>query len=205
MPRLSRRRFTLMALSAPLVCLGAGQAFAAPMMERLLARAEAPRHAGELWVMVNDREASLSVFRGDSLVERFAPISLGRGGARPQRRRGDNATPLGEFRVNRFNRESDWHIFIGLDYPTPTHARMARDSGVYTEQDYDNYFRYYRRHGYPPQSTALGGYIGIHGVGKGDPDVHSRFHWTQGCVALTDTQIEWLAETIDIGTRVVIR
>jgi murein L,D-transpeptidase YafK len=179
-------------------------AFSGPMDE-LLAQAAAPRYSNEVWVLVDDQEASLSLYRGDTLLERFAPISLGRGGAEPQRLRGSRETPMGEFRVSRFNFESKFHTFIGLDYPTPLHARMALQSGVFSEQEYDDYFAYYRRHGQPPQSTALGGYIGIHGVGVADPDIHRRFHWTDGCVAVTDAQIETLSSMIDICTRVVIR
>lgn len=204
MKPLSRRRFGLLALSSPLLLLLAPHA-SASLMNSLLSRAIVPRHDSELWVLVEDREAALSVYRGNRLLERFVPISLGRGGARPQRQRGDRATPLGEFRVNRFNRRSKFHIFIGLDYPTPTHARMALEAGVYSQRDYDDYFSYYRRHGYPPQDTVLGGFIGIHGVGGGDPDIHQRFHWTDGCVAVTDSQVERLSSLIDIGTRVVIR
>lgn len=200
----TRRRFALMALGAPFVLLGAPGA-QANLIESLLSRAHLPRHADELWVLVDDGEATLSVFRGNRLLERFAPISLGRSGARPARLSGSNVTPLGEFRVNRFNRQSDWHIFIGLDYPTPSHARLALEQGVYSRQDYDDYFDHYRRRGYPPQQTALGGFIGIHGIGKGDLAIHQQFHWTQGCVAVTDAQIERLASLIDIGTRVVIR
>lgn len=204
MTPLSRRRFALLALGAPLALLGADSA-SANLVETILSRADVPRHADELWVLVDDRESSLTVYRGNAMLDRFAPISLGRGGARVERLRGSNATPLGEFRVNRFNFESDWHLFVGLDYPTPAHARMALESGAYSQRDYDDYFDYYRRYGHPPQQTVLGGAIGLHGVGKGDPEIHSRFHWTQGCVAVTDEQIERLAQLIDIGTRVVIR
>ncbi|MDX1464755.1 MAG: L,D-transpeptidase [Halomonas sp.] len=203
MSHLSRRRFGLLALGSPLLLLG--MPASANLMDDLLSRAVGPRHEGERWVLVEDAEASLVVYEGSRVVERFPSVSLGRGGAKPQRRRGDRATPLGEFRVNRFNRRSKFHIFIGLDYPTPTHARMALNAGVYTQQDYDDYFTYYRRHGAPPQDTILGGFIGIHGLGEGDPDIHRRFHWTDGCVAVTDPQVERLSSLIDIGTRVVIR
>ncbi|TDO16613.1 MULTISPECIES: L,D-transpeptidase family protein [Halomonas] len=203
MKPLSRRRFGLLALSSPLLLLATPAS--ASQMDSLLARAIVPRHDSERWVLVEDQESSLSLYRGKRRVERFAPVSLGRGGAKPQRQRGDRATPLGEFRVNRFNRHSKFHIFIGLDYPTPTHARMALEAGVYSQQDFDDYFSYYRRHGYPPQDTVLGGFIGIHGVGEGDPEIHQRFHWTNGCVAVTNAQIERLSSLIDIGTRVVIR
>lgn len=204
MTSVSRRRFGLLALSAPFALLMSNSA-RANLVETLLTRAQIPRHDDELWVLVEDERAVLTVYRGNTLVERFAPISLGRAGARPERLQGGNVTPMGEFRVNRFNNESDWHIFIGLDYPTPAHARMALESGLYTERDYEDYFAYYRRHGYPPQQTVLGGFIGIHGLGGADPDVHASYHWTQGCVAVTNEQIERLSELIEIGTRVVIR
>lgn len=204
MTSLSRRRFSRLALAAPLALLAIEPA-RANLIETQLSRAHLPRHSEELWVLVDDDEATLTVYRGNRELARFRPISLGRGGARPMRLEGSGATPKGEFRVNRFNRESDWHLFIGLDYPTPAHARVALEEGIYTQQDYDDYFRYYRRKGHPPQHTALGGFIGLHGIGKGDPDIHRRFHWTQGCVAVTDQQIEQLEGLIDIGTRVVIR
>lgn len=204
MSAVSRRRFAQLLMLAPLT-LTMGRAAQASLVETLLARAQRPRHAAELWVLVEDEISALSVYRGEQLLERFAPISLGRAGAQVMRTEGGNVTPKGEFRVNRFNWESQWHIFIGLDYPTPAHARMALEEGLYTARDYSDYFAYYRRYGYPPQQTVLGGFIGLHGVGVADPEVHARHHWTQGCVAVTDMQIEKLSELIGIGTRVVIR
>jgi lipoprotein-anchoring transpeptidase ErfK/SrfK len=204
MTDVSRRRFSQLLMLAPL-SLAVGHEAQANLIETMLARADLPRHDGEVWILVDDSDATLSVYRGNLLLERFAPVSLGRSGADTMRTYGGNVTPKGEFRVNRFNWESQWHIFIGLDYPTPAHARMALTSGLYTEQDYADYFAYYRRHGYPPQQTVLGGFIGIHGLGRADPEVHASYHWTQGCVAVTDAEIERLSKLVDIGTRVVIR
>ncbi|MCC5881620.1 MAG: L,D-transpeptidase [Halomonas sp.] len=204
MRSISRRRFGQLALLAPFT-LVMGREAQANLIDTMLARAHLPRHDSEVWILVDDRDSSLNVYRGNLLVERFAPVSLGRSGAETMRTYGGNVTPKGEFRVNRFNWESQWHIFVGIDYPTPSHARMALETGLYTEQDYADYFAYYRRHGYPPQQTVLGGFIGIHGLGRADPEVHASYHWTQGCVAVTDAQVERLTELIDIGTRVVIR
>lgn len=207
---LNRRRFLALAMGWPAMASASVNAPASTyqpsdLIRTLLDSAAKPRHSNELWVLIDDRESVLSVFRGDALIERYAPISLGRGGARTQRVRGDNTTPLGEFRVYRFNRESRWHIFIGIDYPTPPHARMALEAGIYSQADYEAYFDAYRRFGYPPQETALGGAIGIHGLGSADPDIHGRYHWTQGCIAVTNEQIERIASLVDVGTRVVIR
>ena len=205
----NRRRFLAMALSLPAVASAAvnapSQAGPSDLIETMLTRAHLPRHSNELWVLVDDKEATLSVFRGSALIERFMPISLGRSGAKTQRVRGDNVTPKGEFRINRFNYQSQWRTFMGIDFPTPPHARMALEKGIYSQADYENYFDYYRRNGYPPQDTALGGAIGIHGLGSADPDIHGRFHWTQGCVAVTNEQIDRLTDLVGVGTRVVIR
>lgn len=206
---INRRRFLAMALSLPAVASAAvmapGQAAPSDLIETMLSRALVPRHSNELWVLIDDQEATLSVFRGNALLERFAPISLGRAGAKTQRVRGDNVTPKGEFRINRFNYESQWRTFMGIDFPTPAHARMALEKGIYSQTDYEDYFDYYRRNGHPPQNTALGGAIGIHGLGSADPDIHGRYHWTQGCVAVTNEQIDRLSALVGVGTRVVIR
>jgi lipoprotein-anchoring transpeptidase ErfK/SrfK len=51
----------------------------------------------------------------------------------------------------------------------------------------------------------LGGHIGIHGVGRGDLRIHQQFDWTQGCIALTNEQIEQLQNLVRVGDRVVIQ
>ncbi|WP_229803424.1 L,D-transpeptidase family protein [Litchfieldella qijiaojingensis] len=159
----------------------------------------------ELWLLIDDESATLHVYRGEREVERFFPISLGQRGAAPLRVRGDKQTPTGEFRINRFNFKSRFHIFLGLNYPTPWHALDALNAGIMSQQEYEDYFAYLRRYGRPPQDTVLGGDIGIHGIGKGDPSIHERFHWTEGCIAVTNEQIERLAGLVEVGTRVVIR
>lgn len=168
---------------------------------------QANLHPGtdELWLLVDDKSATLHVYRGEQEIERFFPVSLGRSGAASMRVRGDKKTPTGEFRINRVNLNSRFHIFLGLNYPTPWHVLDALNAGVMSQQEYDDYYAYLRRHGHPPQDTVLGGDIGIHGLGKGDPSIHERFHWTEGCVAVTNDQIERLVELVQIGTRVVIR
>ncbi|WP_442486936.1 L,D-transpeptidase family protein [Halomonas litopenaei] len=175
------------------------------MVEDQLRRAIVPDSSSEIWVLIDNQDSRLTVYRGGVELARYSPISVGRGGAKSQRVMGDKTTPRGEFHVNRFNFDSKFDIFIGLDYPTPTHARMALESGLYSQQDYDDYFDYYRRHRSPPQQTILGGYIGIHGVGDGDMDIHRNFDWTNGCVAVTNQEIRELSGLIDVGTRVVIR
>ncbi|WP_227367886.1 L,D-transpeptidase family protein [Halomonas sp. M20] len=158
-----------------------------------------------IWLLVDDQASTLHVYRGDQEIERFSPVSLGRGGARRLRFSGDRATPTGEFHVNWINLDSRFNIFLGLDYPTLAHAREAREADILSDDEFYDYLSYYRRHGAPPQDTVLGGNIGIHGLGESDPVLHRRFNWTDGCVAVTNQQIERLTDLVKLGTKVIIR
>ncbi len=161
--------------------------------------------AGERWVLVDTDDYVLTVYTGREAKARFTNLAIGRGGTAETRHRGDRTTPLGSFRITRIYRESDYHLFLGLDYPTMRHARAARDDGTISRAEYRAYVDAYARQGRPPQGTALGGHIGIHGVGDGDTGFHRRVNWTNGCIALENEQIEALAELVDVGTRVYVR
>lgn len=158
-----------------------------------------------IWLLIDEASSTLHVYRGEREIERFHPISVGRSGVSRTRLRGDMKTPAGEFRINWVNRDSHFNIFLGLDYPTLDNAREAQQSGVFSEAEFNRYLAFYRRHGAPPQDTVLGSNIGIHGLGKSDPAIHEQFNWTQGCVAVTNRQIERLADLVQLGTRVIIR
>jgi murein L,D-transpeptidase YafK len=159
----------------------------------------------DVWVLIDTATERARVYRGQDAIAGFNGISIGRAGASKVRRRGDNTTPLGEFHVSRINYESRFHIFLEINYPTIRHAERALQAGMIDRNTYNRVLDGLLLYGHPPQDTELGGYIGIHGIGKADPMLHRRLNWTEGCVALTDQQIEQLAEWVQVGTRVVIR
>jgi murein L,D-transpeptidase YafK len=163
-----------------------------------------PQAAVRPWVLVDTTHQSLSVMVGDEVRRTFAGISLGHGGASEVHLEGDGSTPRGVYHIAWVNRHSRFHLFFGLDYPRIEHAERAYQS---SKIDYDTYSLIVRADSQgktPPQDTALGGYIGIHGLGEKSLAVHRKMNWTDGCVALTDTQIDQLAKWVGIGTRVVI-
>ena len=53
----------------------------------------------------------------------------------------------------------------------------------------------------PPQRTALGGGVGIHGGGV--PELGSN--WTWGCVGLTNKDVEDFFDYVNVGTPVIIK
>ncbi|MFZ3040446.1 MAG: L,D-transpeptidase [Thiobacillus sp.] len=154
-----------------------------------------------------DTEAlTLTVFSEENQVlAHFQDISIGSRGAAKIHRRGDETTPLGIFHIAWIDRRSRFGTFYGFDYPSERVARSAYAEGIISRADLETILEAVRQHRLPPQNTPLGGYLGIHGVGRGDPMIHRDFNWTDGCVALTNQQIRQLSRWMHIGTQVVIR
>ncbi|MGR2738457.1 L,D-transpeptidase family protein [Billgrantia sp. Q4P2] len=161
--------------------------------------------ADEVWLSIDLRNRQVRVLRGETEIKRIEHLAFGAGGAAPLRAKGSSMTPLGEFRVDRINRASRFGLFFGFDYPNAQVAEEALQSGKITLQEYWYIEEYRARHGRAPHTTSLGGLIGIHGLGQGDPDVHRSFDWTEGCVAVSNEEIRALDPWLRIGTRVVIK
>lgn len=157
------------------------------------------------WILVDTKSHTLSVLRGGQLLHQFDNVSIGRGGFSIDRMRGDGTTPLGTFRIDRIHPSSRFHVFFGIDFPRPEHARRAFDAGRIDAQDYERIVAAFEENEPPPQDTPLGGQLGIHGLGAGDLKVHDAFNWTEGCIALTNEQIRRLSRWIRVGTRVEVR
>lgn len=157
------------------------------------------------WVLVDTRKDTLSIMLENRPMEVFHHIAVGSRGPGTKRMRGDNVTPVGVFRIGWINPNSRFKLFFGLDYPNLEYADKAYREGRIDRDTYDH-IRFSVSQGLtPPQDTPLGGSIGIHGVGAGDPWVHANLDWTNGCIALDNRQIERLAQWVGVGTRVEIR
>jgi murein L,D-transpeptidase YafK len=135
----------------------------------------------------------------------FEDVAIGRFGKTYFKKRGDNKTPLGRFTIAWIPKKSQYHRFLGLDYPDLERANRALLDGEITEQQWQAIRRAAQAWKRPPQDTPLGGFIGIHGTGAGNPKVHGQYNWTSGCIALTNDQIDRLARWVRIGTPVEIR
>jgi len=164
---------------------------------------EAPR-ADETWLLVNTGEQTLSIMRGDERVIEFRNISIGRNGASRQKAVGDQTTPLGQFQVSSIKYDSRFHRFIGIDYPDLQYALRAFEAGEIDAADLAAIQRAHEQGQPPPASTPLGGHIGIHGIGAGDPGVHEDFNWTEGCVALTNEEVDELLKWVRLQMVVLI-
>lgn len=156
------------------------------------------------WIIVDTAAQTLTVMDGNQVKQIFNNISVGRNGPADHHLAGDGRTPLGVFHVAWINPSSRFHLFFGLDYPNHDQAEQAFRQKLI---DFDTYYAIRRalfRGDLPPQNTALGGNIGIHGIGHGDLRIHKVANWTDGCIALTNEQIDQLAQWVTLGTKVLI-
>ena len=161
--------------------------------------------AGGLRLLVDTRAGELLVLDGSTVRLRLRDVAIGRFGATSEKRRGDGYTPIGDYRVTRLRRHDKFHFFIDIDYPSVADARRGYAAGLIDEAEKRAIVDAHSRGETPPQHTELGGLLGIHGVGVGDPEIHRQFNWTRGCIALEDWQVDELSSWVRIGMPVQIR
>lgn len=158
-----------------------------------------------IWILIETKSHLLHVMAGEEEKEVFGGIAIGRKGAGLEKARNDDKTPIGEYRIGWVNENSKFRRFYGLTYPNLDNAKRAYRSGMIGESAFRAIMRASIIEEVPPQNTALGGQIGIHGIGAGDRRVHEEFDWTHGCIAMTNEQIDRLGPWLKKGTLVVIR
>ena len=161
--------------------------------------------AQDVWLLVDTSRLTLTVKRGKDTLKEFENIAIGSNGPTLAKRVNDETTPLGDFRVARINPKSRFRTFMGFDYPTMEHAKRALADGRLGPEEYLAINNAWLAKQPPPQNTTLGGNLGIHGLGVGDEKIHGRFNWTEGCIAVTNEQIDELAQWVGIGTLVSVR
>lgn len=166
---------------------------------------EASAKDESIWLLIETVPHVLKVMEGDHDLEVFERIAIGRRGVGLLKERGDYKTPLGEYRIGWINENSRYHKFFGFTYPNRENAERAFALGLIGQDTYRTILRTSVGTAIPPQNTVLGGQIGIHGLGRASFTVHQFFDWTQGCIAMTNEQIDRLAAWVRKGTLVVIR
>jgi len=157
-------------------------------------------------VVISKSDKELTIIQGDKTIIQF-DIALGKGGRGTKRKLGDNKTPIGIYKITNFKANSKFHYFMQLDYPNMLDAWYGYKNDIITAREFKRIAHAIKDKKRPPQNTALGGYIGIHGLGQSNREklkIHSSFNWTEGCIALKNNEITALRQYVSIGTRVTI-
>jgi len=142
------------------------------------------RLTGRTVIVVDKLKRRLNVYRGGERVVGFA-AELGANGLQRKAHSGDRATPEGAYRVvdRKEGQRTNFYKALLIDYPNDE-DRQRFASG--------------KRIGTIPRRAGIGGLIEIHGEGGEGRD------WTDGCVALTNQDMDWVYDRAPIGTLVVI-
>ncbi|HEU4722052.1 MAG TPA: L,D-transpeptidase family protein [Gemmatimonadaceae bacterium] len=135
-------------------------------------------------IVVYKRERTLILYNRGVPVRSYF-VALGSKPVGDKERAGDQKTPEGVFRITAHNPASKFHLALRLSYPTDTHRARAAALGV-----------------------DPGGDIMIHGLPKEFSQAgkdHRQNDWTNGCVALSNQEIEEIWHAVPDGTPVQIK
>jgi murein L,D-transpeptidase YafK len=143
-----------------------------------------PDHLTADSVIVEKSLHRLSLFKDGQLLRTYK-VSLGRGGPEPKAREGDARTPEGTYFIDGRNPHSCCHLALHISYPGAADVAAARARGVDAGSD-----------------------IEIHGLRKGLGWLgrwHRVMDWTDGCIAVTDSEMDEIWRVVPDGTPIVIR
>jgi len=135
-------------------------------------------------VVIKKSERKLYLYKGESVL-RSMDVALGLVPTGDKEAEGDYRTPEGDYMLTKRNPASDYFLSIQISYPSKQDERSARMRG----QD-------------------PGGQIMIHGqpnVPKYSDDYYRVTDWTEGCVALSNSDMVdiWLMTSPDTPISIV--
>jgi murein L,D-transpeptidase YafK len=135
-------------------------------------------------VIVLKKEHTLQLLHLGKTIKTYK-VALGGDPVGPKMRQGDHKTPEGVYVLDFRNAHSQFYKSIHISYPNEHDRAEAR------------------RHGVSP-----GGDVFVHGLPNGYGAVgaaHRLKDWTDGCVAVTDEEIDEIWRAVPDGTPIEIR
>jgi hypothetical protein len=148
------------------------------------------------YVVVDKSARNLALCKKGSAVANFH-VGLGFAPIGQKQLEGDGKTPEGTFYVASLVPGSSFYKAFLVSYPGSAAATWGLLQGLITPAEKDSIDAAQKNCKVPPQDTALGSYIEIHGNG-GSVD------WTVGCVAVEDFEIDQLWAVLGQGDTIVI-
>ena len=135
-------------------------------------------------VLVIKHERTLQLLSHGKVVKKYK-VALGTEPVGPKQRQGDHRTPEGNYVLDARNAHSQFYKSIHISYPNPqdkAHAAVAH--------------------------ASPGGDIYLHGLPNGYGAVgaaHRLRDWTDGCIAVTDSEIDEIWDLVKNGTPIEIK
>ena len=135
-------------------------------------------------IVVEKQAHRLSLYHDGTLVRTYL-VALGQQPTGDKQRRGDNRTPEGLYYIEARNPNSRYHRALRISYPDAAHRVRAQSLGVSPGGDI-------MIHGLPARYAWAGA-------------AHRDFDWTEGCIAVTNAEIEEIWSSVPVGTPIHIK
>ena len=134
-------------------------------------------------VLVDKSERAMYLMRGGHTFKKYK-IALGGNPIGHKQQQGDQRTPEGWYTLDYKKADSAFYKAIHISYPNRKDKARARKKRV-----------------------KPGGFIMIHGQKNGlgwAAYVTQQFDWTEGCIAVTNAEMDEIWKAIDPGTKIYI-
>ena len=135
-------------------------------------------------IVVEKSARTMTLMQGAKVLKTYK-VALSRKPVGAKEHEGDHKVPEGEYVVDSKNSHSRFHVALHISYPNAADREKARKLGV-----------------------RPGGNIEIHGLDSKYAwvgSLQSQVDWTDGCIALTNPEIEEIWPMVPVGTPVEIR
>lgn len=135
-------------------------------------------------IVIEKKKRTLTLMAGAKILKTYK-VALGGQPIGAKDRQGDHKTPEGMYSVDAKNPNSQFYKALHISYPNQTDRANARKLGV-----------------------SSGGDVEIHGLGAKWGWIgakHRLTDWTDGCIAVTNEEIDEIYPQIKLGTPVEIR
>ncbi len=155
--------------------------FAAALVAGCAQAQEAPLPLAD-YVLVDKSDRTLTLYTGGRPTWTVGGIGLGDSPEGHKQFEGDERTPEGRYTIDTRNPRSAYHLSLHISYPNEADRSFAQSWG-----------------------RSPGGAIFIHGQPNALPAGRIPGDWTDGCIAVSDSEIELLWQAIPDGTPIEIR
>lgn len=132
-------------------------------------------------IVVKKAARQMLLYSGGRLAHTIAGIQLGDAPIGHKQFEGDEHTPEGAYTIDSRNPHSAFHLSLHISYPRPQDSAFAQARG-----------------------RSPGGQVFIHGQPNWLPRGRLNRDWTNGCIAVSNREIEALWNAVRNGTEIVI-
>lgn len=136
------------------------------------------------FLLVQKSEHKMMAFANGKLLKTYT-VSFGDAPIGHKEFEGDEKTPEGIYFINAKNDKSGYHKNLGISYPNDKDRAHAKAIG-----------------------KPVGGDIKIHALKNGIGFINKFqrwLNWTNGCIAVTNSEVDELYASVKIGTKIEIK